>query len=176
MEAREGSLRTGASGHPDILKFQGSFEHEDVLYIVLDLYKTIPQHFIDYQRLVRNILRVLVYSNSKNVFHCDLKQENILASKAQDSVNDLAIKTMFNLAGLSEGRKHDTQSPAPIFAIGLGSFNTRTELSSKHTKIEKQFIQKWDGGGDRLFPSLKKQQQDCRASPSASQQQQHRLY
>ncbi|KAF9122553.1 hypothetical protein BGW39_009661, partial [Mortierella sp. 14UC] len=63
--------------------------------------------------------------------------------KAQKSVVDLGIKSVLRLAGGSEGRKIGTaKGPPPILAIGLGAFNTRTGLSSKHSRLEKAFIQK----------------------------------
>lgn len=65
------------------------------------------------------------------------------ASKAQTACYDYAIKAVLGLVGGSEGRKHqESDGPAPIFAIGLGSFDTQTGLPSKHTKLEKIFIRK----------------------------------
>lgn len=53
------------------------------------------------------------------------------------------IKAVLGLVGGSEGRKHkESDGPAPIFAIGLGCFDTQTGLPSKHTKLEKLFIRK----------------------------------
>ncbi|KAK3840737.1 MAG: hypothetical protein J3R72DRAFT_422603 [Linnemannia gamsii] len=64
------------------------------------------------------------------------------AAKAQDAAYDYAIKAVMGLVGASEGRKHIGDGPPPIFAIGLGSFDTRTGLSTKHSKLEKLFIKK----------------------------------
>ena len=65
------------------------------------------------------------------------------AGKAQRACYDYAIKAVLGLVGGSEGRKHkDTEGPAPVFAVGLGSFDSQTGLSSKHPKMEKLFIRK----------------------------------
>jgi hypothetical protein len=65
------------------------------------------------------------------------------AARAQTASYDYAIKAVFGLVGGSEGRKHRSEDgPAPVFAIGLGSFDTQTGLSSKHPKLEKLFIRK----------------------------------
>ncbi|KAG0289603.1 hypothetical protein BGZ97_006426, partial [Linnemannia gamsii] len=59
---------------------------------------------------------------------------------AQDATYDLAIKAILAFGGVSEGKKFEGDGPAPIFAIGLGSFDTQTGLSSKHPQLEKRFI------------------------------------
>jgi hypothetical protein len=62
------------------------------------------------------------------------------SKQAQDATYDLAIKAILALGGVSEGKKFEGDGPAPIFAIGLGSFDTQTGLSSKHPQLEKRFI------------------------------------
>jgi len=65
------------------------------------------------------------------------------AGKAQRACYDYGIKAVLGLIGGSEGRKHkENDGPAPVFAVGLGSFDSQTGLSSKHPKMEKLFIRK----------------------------------
>ncbi|OAQ25218.1 hypothetical protein K457DRAFT_1867105 [Linnemannia elongata AG-77] len=72
------------------------------------------------------------------------------ASKAQTACYDYAIKAVLGLVGGSEGRKHkENEGPAPVFALGLGSFDTQTGLPSKHPKLEKLFIRKLKSGTRR---------------------------
>ncbi|KAI1314465.1 hypothetical protein EDD11_002128 [Mortierella claussenii] len=61
--------------------------------------------------------------------------------KAQVSAYDYGIDSIFQLAGGSNGnsRNHE-MTRRVVFAIGLGSFNTRTGLPSKHSEFEKRFI------------------------------------
>jgi hypothetical protein len=63
-------------------------------------------------------------------------------SKAQTACFDYGIKAILRLVGGSEGRSYQGAGPPPIFAIGLGDFNTKTGLPSKHSKMEKIFIRK----------------------------------
>ena len=68
--------------------------------------------------------------------------------KAQQASYDYGIKAILGLVHGSEGHRRPTQNPDgtrtrnSVFAIGLGSFNTRTGLPSKHTEFEKRFVKR----------------------------------
>ncbi|KAF9949975.1 hypothetical protein BGZ72_008275 [Mortierella alpina] len=90
------------------------------------------------------------------------------ASKAQRACYDYGIKAVLGLVGGSEGRKHrERDGPAPVFAVGLGSFDTQTGLPSKHSKMEKLFICKAVSlgytvvGVHEYFTSAKCPRPDC---------------
>ncbi|KAG0059174.1 hypothetical protein BGZ89_000640 [Linnemannia elongata] len=62
-------------------------------------------------------------------------------SKAQTACYDYAVKTVLGLVGGSEGRQYkENEGPAPVFALGLSSFDTQTGLPSKYPKLEELFI------------------------------------
>jgi len=69
------------------------------------------------------------------------RRKNWDQRKAQKATVDYAIKTALAMIGLSEDRKYQGPHP-PVIGIGLGSFNTKTGLSSKHTVCEKMLIKK----------------------------------
>jgi hypothetical protein len=58
--------------------------------------------------------------------------------KAQKACYDYGIKAMLRLAGGNESTK--VANPNSIFGIGLGSFNTRTGLATKHSALERRFV------------------------------------
>ncbi|KAG0282106.1 hypothetical protein BGZ98_006913, partial [Dissophora globulifera] len=60
--------------------------------------------------------------------------------KAQKACYDYGIKAMLRLAGGNESTK--VVNPNVIFCIGLGSFNTRTGLPTKHGELERRFVGK----------------------------------
>ncbi|KAF8911813.1 hypothetical protein BGZ58_005830, partial [Dissophora ornata] len=63
--------------------------------------------------------------------------------KAQQCAIDLGVKAILGMAGADETRKKATDDGRPVvFAVGLGAFNTRTGLPSKHTSFLKRFIVK----------------------------------
>ncbi|KAF9950545.1 hypothetical protein BGZ65_006554 [Modicella reniformis] len=53
-------------------------------------------------------------------------------SKAQQATYDYGTKAILDLEGGNEGRPKDNNLLV-VFAIGLGSFNTRTGLPAKHS-------------------------------------------
>ncbi|KAI8357024.1 hypothetical protein B0O80DRAFT_304483 [Mortierella sp. GBAus27b] len=55
---------------------------------------------------------------------------------------DLGIKGILRMAGVNEGKKSDHQREV-IFRVGLGSFNSRTGLASKHTALLQRFVVYW---------------------------------
>ncbi|KAF9349228.1 hypothetical protein BGX34_001916 [Mortierella sp. NVP85] len=69
-------------------------------------------------------------------------------SKAQQASYDYGIKAILGLVNGSEGHRRPTHNPDgtrtrnAVFAIGLGSFNTRTGLPSKHAELEKRFVKR----------------------------------
>ncbi|KAG9319880.1 hypothetical protein KVV02_002592 [Mortierella alpina] len=63
--------------------------------------------------------------------------------KAQLAAYDYAIKAIMELAGqqsVNEGQRRPANGANVVFAISLGSFNTRTRLPSKHGELKKRFI------------------------------------
>jgi hypothetical protein len=63
------------------------------------------------------------------------------SQKAATACLDLAIKGILRMAGVNEGKKNDHQR-AVIFCVGLGSFNSRMGLASKHTALLQRFVAK----------------------------------
>jgi hypothetical protein len=67
------------------------------------------------------------------------------SSRAQRKSMNLAVDAILKLAGVNTHSKRQLDSkpnPKVVFAIGLGEFNTRTGLASKHGIILKRFISK----------------------------------
>ncbi|KAG0342103.1 hypothetical protein BG004_005750 [Podila humilis] len=88
------------------------------------------------------------------------------SKKGQRSAMDIAIKRLFHLAGGSEGKKR-TEDQKAVFCIGLGSFNTRTGLPSKHSAFEQLFVRKAKPSGylvvgtNEYFTSAKCPRLEC---------------
>ncbi|KAG0304098.1 hypothetical protein BGZ99_002505, partial [Dissophora globulifera] len=60
--------------------------------------------------------------------------------KAQKACYDYSIKAMLRLVGGNESTR--VVNLNVIFCIGLGSFNTRTDLLTKHGELERRFVSK----------------------------------
>ncbi|KAF9950747.1 hypothetical protein BGZ72_007645, partial [Mortierella alpina] len=60
--------------------------------------------------------------------------------KAQEASYDYAIKAIMGLAGASEGSAKDDTKPSIVFAVGLGSFDSRTGLPSKHSALIRRLV------------------------------------
>ncbi|KAF9288572.1 hypothetical protein BGZ68_010950 [Mortierella alpina] len=63
--------------------------------------------------------------------------------KAQLAAYDYGIKAILRLVddpAVHEARRREVWEPQVVFAIGLGSFDSQTGLSSKHSQFEKRFI------------------------------------
>jgi len=61
--------------------------------------------------------------------------------KAQQCTIDLGVKALLGMAGANETMEKAADDGSPVvFAVGLGAFNTRTGLPSKHTSFLKRFI------------------------------------
>ncbi|KAI1300518.1 hypothetical protein EDD11_006177 [Mortierella claussenii] len=67
--------------------------------------------------------------------------------KAQQSAIDYGIKALLRMAGGNESRKRTPADGSVVFAVGLGGFNTRTGLPTKHAAFLKKFIIKAKGLG-----------------------------
>ncbi|GJJ76092.1 hypothetical protein EMPS_08451 [Entomortierella parvispora] len=90
--------------------------------------------------------------------------------KAQQRAIDLAMDQIFKLAGVLSGRKADgSAGTTVVFALGLGSFNSRTGLPSKHGPLERRFTQRARRlgyivvGVDEYYTSAKCLRQNCDA-------------
>ena len=75
--------------------------------------------------------------------------------KAQRSLIDLSIKAILGLAGGSEGRKREVGERPVVICIGLASFNSQTGLPSKHSRLERQLVQKASDFDDGFFSKTK---------------------
>jgi hypothetical protein len=62
------------------------------------------------------------------------------SQKAATACMDFAIKSILNMAGATEGERKDEYGRPVVFCVGLGTFNTQSGLTSKHSAVLKRFI------------------------------------
>ncbi|KAI1297770.1 hypothetical protein EDD11_006976 [Mortierella claussenii] len=75
--------------------------------------------------------------------------------KAQRAAMDLAIKGLMRMAGVSNVTKVGQGQQEVVFAFGLGSFNSRTGLPSKHGIFLQHWVKKPRGPYHLLGYSFK---------------------